>query len=438
MCLPLPRALFKRNEGEDGLNGFASELLTLTGEQTKKELDTNQMRTQLLEECSSNEGKCLTQIVPQANLQSQTKVLFIRPTTVVNGSEIYMLAGIYVSKGDVTGETSAGVRWRLLLSRGNVSDEDSKKRIQWHDIDALQSMYNIQQEASLRDLIAGGGSGVKMEDGTLFFPVEGTKSNGATAETTTVSLVLNSSVNDGWKLSKEISDGGCSDPSLVKWEKDKLIMMTACDDGRRKVYESGDKGESWTEALGTLSRVWGNKHKGHEKGVRSGFITATIENRNVMLVTLPVYSKEQGKEDNGKGSLHLWLTDNTHIVDIGPVSEKDDDVTSSSLLYKSGKVNNEEELIALYEKKKEGTGEASLSYGMVSVLLTAQLQQVKEVLKTWKKVDGRVFKLCSSFLAAKVTSPGHACSANVKITAGLVGFFPATSLGTHGGTSTSG
>ncbi|EKF26007.1 trans-sialidase, putative, partial [Trypanosoma cruzi marinkellei] len=71
---------------------------------------------------------------------------------------------------------------------------------------------------------------------------------------------------------------------------------------------------------------------------------------------------------------------------------------------------------------KEGTGEASLSYGMVSVLLTAQLQQVKEVLKTWKKVDERVFKLCSSFLAAKDASSENPRSANVKITDGLVGF----------------
>ncbi|ESS55705.1 trans-sialidase [Trypanosoma cruzi Dm28c] len=192
------------------------------------------------------------------------------------------------------------------------------------------------------------------------------------------------------------------------------MMMTACDDGRRRVYESGDKGESWTEALGTLSRVWGNNHKGHERGVRSGFITATIEERDVMLVTLPVYSNSN---ENEKGELHLWLTDNTHIVDIGPVSEKEDDVTASSLLYKSGEAN-EEELIALYEKKK-GDGESSL--GMVSVRLTAQLQRVKDVLTTWKEVDERVSKLCPSEGATEDTSTGIACN-TVKITDGLVGF----------------
>ncbi|RNC42842.1 trans-sialidase, partial [Trypanosoma cruzi] len=194
------------------------------------------------------------------------------------------------------------------------------------------------------------------------------------------------------------------------------MMMTACDDGRRRVYESGDKGDSWTEALGTLSRVWGNKHEGHVKGARSGFITATIEKRDVMLVTLPVYSKE---EDNSKGILHLWLTDNTHIVDIGPVSAKGEDAAASSLLYKSGYQGNKEELIALYEKKKDDAEKPSL--GMVSVRLTEQLERVKEVLATWKKVDGSVSKLCPSEGAVQVTSTDDACSGG-KITDGLVGF----------------
>ncbi|RNC39892.1 trans-sialidase [Trypanosoma cruzi] len=242
-----------------------------------------------------------------------------------------------------------------------------------------------------------------MEDGTLVFPVEGTK-NGKT-----VSLIYSSATESG-KLSKGMSADGCSDPSVVEW-KDKLMMMTACGDGRRRVYESADKGDSWTEALGTLSRVWGNK-----KGVRSGFITARIEDRNVMLVTLPVYAKKEEKENVEKGELHLWLTDNTHIVDVGPASVEGDDVAASSLLYKSGDNN---ELIALYEKKKGG-GDTP-SPGMVSVRLTAQLNRVKEVLTTWKKVDERVSQLCTTLLAQKDPSAYTACSAD-KITDGLVGF----------------
>ncbi|EKG00410.1 trans-sialidase, putative, partial [Trypanosoma cruzi] len=166
-------------------------------------------------------------------------------------------------------------------------------------------------------------------------------------------------------------------------------------------------------------RVWGNKQGEGAKGVRSGFITATIDgedNRNVMLVTLPVYPEEDGNE---KGKLHLWLTDNTHIVDIGPVS--DDDAAASSLLYRSGKDgdNEKEELIALYEKRKKGDGKPS--HSLWSVLLTEQLQHVKDVLETWKKVDKRVSKLCPSS-AEEDASPDNACSPTVKVTDGLVGF----------------
>ncbi|RNC40199.1 trans-sialidase [Trypanosoma cruzi] len=99
-----------------------------------------------------------------------------------------------------------------------------------------------------------------------------------------------------WTLSKWMSDDGCSDLSVVWWEDDKLIMMTACDDGRRRVYESGDKGDLWTEALRTLLRVWGNKQNKNVKLVKSGLIAATIDGifsdkKTVMLVTLPVCSK---------------------------------------------------------------------------------------------------------------------------------------------------
>ncbi|EKG08512.1 trans-sialidase, putative, partial [Trypanosoma cruzi] len=137
-----------------------------------------------------------------------------------------------------------------------------------------------------------------------------------------------------------------------------------------------------------------------------------------MLVTLPVYSKkddtEVNEKENKKGELRLWLTDNTHIVDIGSVSGKDEDVAASSLLYKSG---NNKELIALYEKK----GAWWQSPGMVSVRLTAQLRRVKDVLTTWKEVDERVSKLCPFSSAAVSKSTDTACTTD-KITDGLVGF----------------
>ncbi|EAN83932.1 trans-sialidase, putative, partial [Trypanosoma cruzi] len=129
---------------------------------------------------------------------------------------------------------------------------------------------------------------------------------------------------------------------------------------------------------------------------------------------------EVNEKEKEKARLHLWLSDNTHIADIGPVSGKEEDVAASSLLYKSGGSddNNEEKLIALYEKKDD-IGRTS---GMVSVRLTEQLQRVKKVLATWKEVDERISKLCATLLAQEDTSPGNARTTDGKITDGLVGF----------------
>ncbi|EAN96461.1 putative trans-sialidase, Group VI [Trypanosoma cruzi] len=397
----------KNGEGGDNtFTGIASQLLTMeTGKEPKEVLEGAREKTQFLEEGTSPEAK---------------KVDVSRPTAVVNGSDIYMLVGkrSYEAATNCQAGTEK-IKSGILLVKGEISGEGGNEQIHWRETDGLPCTLGDQQN-SLKRLIGGGGSGVKMEDGTLVFPVEGTKEkddNGKDEKT--VSLIISKDA-ESWTLSKGMSDGGCGDPSVVKWKKDKLMMMTACDGGRRRVYVSGDKGESWTEALGTLSRVWG-KEKENEKAVRSGFTTATLGTgddwKNVMLVALPVYPKEKEK-----GVLHLWLTDNTHIVDIGPISGKDDDAAASALLYKSagsGTDDNNDELIALYEKKGSG-GKPSNS--LWSVVLTEQLQRVKDVLATWKEVDEHVSKLCPSEGAVQVTPPDTACSPTVKITAGLVGF----------------
>ncbi|ESS61514.1 trans-sialidase [Trypanosoma cruzi Dm28c] len=394
-----------KKSGEiNSFTGIASQLLTEKVEKkdnTPVGALTDPKDTQFLEDASKD----------------PKKVDVSRPTTVMKGSDIYMLVGKY--SPTAAGENRDADNGGLLLVQGSVGEEsDGGKRIKWKDTTDVPQA-SVGELDSWTGLTGGGGSGVKSKDGTLVFPVEGTKKGDA--QKVVSLLIYCSDATHSWKLSKGMSDGGCSDPSVVEWgEKDKkLIMMTACDGGRRRVYESGDMGDSWTEALGTLSRVWGNKKGEEAKGVRSGFITATIDgedNRNVMLVTLPVYAKETDKKE--KGELHLWLTDNTHIVDIGSVS--DDDAAASSLLYRSaGSDNKEEKLIALYEKKKGDEGKPSP--GMVSVPLTAQLRRVKDVLATWKKVDDIVSKLCPSESDAKDTSTG-AARRDFKVADGLVGF----------------
>ncbi|RNF02031.1 trans-sialidase, partial [Trypanosoma cruzi] len=242
-------ALFTR--GVEGVfTGIASELLALTGDQqARKELDKNKMETQVLRECSSDDEKCATQAVDDSVSESGAQAHVSKPTTVVHGSDIYMLAGTYNLDGaaaeeDITGE------WGLLLARGNVSIvEDSRnKRIYWTDVDALPITSNTEQHEYVTAPLGSGGSGVKMNDGTLVFPMEGEvyRTGKADEENTAegsniISLFIYSPDTKSWKLSKGMSADGCGDPSVVEW-KDKLMMMTACDDGRRRVYESGDKG----------------------------------------------------------------------------------------------------------------------------------------------------------------------------------------------------
>ncbi|EKF31841.1 trans-sialidase, putative, partial [Trypanosoma cruzi marinkellei] len=400
-------------KGENTFTGVASKLLTTATTNKPVEVLNEAKDTQVLEKAGSQEQK--------------TDVS--RPTTVVKGSDVYMLVGKY-SRTAVGGalESDAG-EWGILLVKGEVSgDEKGVNSIHWKNTNNISRPTFEEQHALLTQVICGGGSGVETNDHTLVFPVEATKKNSGQDEAAggkNVSLLMYTSDDSSWKLSKGMSADGCSHLSVVEW-KGKLMMMTACD-GCRRVYESGDMGDLWTEALGTLSCVWGNK-KDEKKRIRSGFITATLgddvnNKKNVMLVTLPVYSKKAKKEkDNENGALHLWLTDNTHIVDIGPVSgDEDEDVAASSLLYKSAGSgdNNEDKLIVLYEKKKGGA--QTPSPGMVSVLLTAQLEQVKKVLATWKEVDERVSNLCPPSGDEKDRAAGTACSDGT-ITDGLVGF----------------
>ncbi|PBJ71584.1 trans-sialidase [Trypanosoma cruzi cruzi] len=396
-------------EGETIFTGIATQLVTTAKANTPEEVLKDAKDTQVLEEGTTAIKK---------------KVDVSRPTTVVKENDIYMLVGKHSRTAAAGDQAFPAAQSGLLLVRGKVSVEGDKRKIQWNDNQRLAGALFEGEHDSLTWLIGGGGSGVKMKDGTLVFPVESTKKNSGQSEVVggkTVSLLMYSSDASNWKLSKEMSAGGCSDPSVVEWGEDKLIMMTACDDGRRRVYEINAKEDSWTEALGTLSRVWGSPKGANVKGVGSGFVTATVGNgdddkRRVMLVTLPVPFTEREEEENRKGKLHLWVTDNTHIVDIGPVSGKEDDAAASALLYKSAGSETKEELIALYEKKDGGKP----SPGMVSVLLTEQLQRVREVVANWKKVDDLVSELCPTSSAAESTSTGTACTSVV--TDGLVGF----------------
>ncbi|ESS61206.1 trans-sialidase [Trypanosoma cruzi Dm28c] len=307
----------------------------------------------------------------------------LRPTTLVLGDSVYMLVG---NQSRTTPQVGGTNERGLLLVKGTVSDEGGKKKIRWNETHVVNPQRK-GASVSLTELIGGGGSGAVMRDGALVFPMQAKKSDGT-------SVLLSMSFDPSkkkWELSSETPGNGCRDPTLVKWEEDKdderLFMMAHCAGGYYDVYRSTENGVNWYTSGEPINRVWGNSHGRSGYGVQSGFTTAIIEGKEVMLITAPVY-----ENDNGKGRLHLWVTDKARVYDVGLVSREEDDAAASSLLIK----DKNKELISLYENKKSDG-----SYNLVAVRLTEKLERVKEVVKTWKDLDGAL-KKCSSVSSGTV------------------------------------
>ncbi|KAF8287203.1 putative trans-sialidase, Group VIII [Trypanosoma cruzi] len=326
-----------------------------------------------------------------------------RPTTLVLGESVYMLLGNQNHKKPPVEGTNERC---LLLVKGTLTDEGgNNKKIRWNETLVVKP-HGKGESLSLAELIGGGGSGAVMDDGSLVFPMQAKNRDGTSV---LLSMSFDPSENK-WELPQITPGKGCRDPTLVKWEEDKdderLFMMAHCAGGYYDVYRSTENGGNWNGHFQPITRVWGNTHNRKGHGVQSGFTTAIIEEKKVMLITAPVYPK-----DDGKGRLHLWVTDKARVFDVGPVSRKDDDAAASSLLMKGD--NNE--LISLYENNKEE------KYNLVALSLTEKLERIKEVVKTWKDLDSAL-KTCSSGSSGNVDARKKGmCKARVPIDE-LVGF----------------
>ncbi|RNC60154.1 sialidase-like protein [Trypanosoma cruzi] len=318
---------------------------------------------------STSDISCFcTQIVDTIeNNFGTTEVL--RPTTVVIGDGVYMLVGKYRR---TTSQDKGAKDWSLLLVRGTVTVEGGNKKIQWNETHLVKPEPKGESH-SLTKLIGGGGSGVVAHDGALVFPMQAMKADG---NSVLLSMRLIPS-EEKWELSSYVTGKGCRNPSLLEWERDELLMMASCAGGYYNVYSTIGNGVDWYSYGEPINRVWGNSRDRTGYGVQSGFTTATIEGKEVMLVTLPVYSKEKGESGKEEGRLHLWVTDNARVYDVGPISREGDDAAASSLLVKS-----EGELILLYEKRN-----GDVPYSLVAMRLNEQLEWIKSAVKTWKELD---------------------------------------------------
>ncbi|PWU95726.1 putative trans-sialidase, Group VIII [Trypanosoma cruzi] len=349
---------------------------------------------------------CMQLVDTAANNFGTTELL--RPTTLVLGDSVYMLLGNYSrTKQQVERTNERG----LLLVKGTVAGESgNNKKLVWNETHLVKPQGK-GKSLFLTEFLGGGGSGAVMGDGTLVFPMQAKDKDGT-------SFLLSMSFDPSdkkWELSRETPGKGCRDPTLVKWEKyegeyEILFMMAHCAGGYYDVYRSILDGVNWYDLGEPITRVWGNSHNRKGYGVQSGSTTAIIEGKEVMLITAPVYPEEDN--EGGKGRLHLWVTDNARVYDVGPVSRKDDDAAASSLLMKG----DNKELISLYENKKEDG-----AYNLVALRLTEKLKRIKEVVKTWKDLE-MALKTCSSVSSATVDLPKKGmCNGRVP-TDGLVGF----------------
>ncbi|KAF5221400.1 hypothetical protein ECC02_005644 [Trypanosoma cruzi] len=244
----------------------------------------------------------------------------------------------------------------------------------------------------------------KMTDGTLVFPVQFLTMGGDTAST----IMYMNPGQQHWTFANSATHAGCIDPSILEWEAGKIIMITSCKCGRRRVYESTDKGNTWTEAVGTLSRVWSNPLAGSGLHIQGGFITATIDGKKVILLTQLEYFG-----DKEMSEIHLWLTDTNRIYHVG-LLPTGYGATSSSLLYANDK------LYCLYEAS---VGSDSVPYPLD---LTLELQRIRHALSTWAVKDNAL-RQCGLMASGAALSRGN-CSVPFPM-AGLVGHLADTLRG---------
>ncbi|EKF98073.1 trans-sialidase, putative, partial [Trypanosoma cruzi] len=195
----------KEDNDDNTFTGIASQLLTMeTGKEPKEEFPKDAKKGTKVLEKGVSQGK-------------KKKVDVSRPTTIVKGSDIYMLVGKYSEKPAAGDSVEGGADDSgLLLVKGKVGDEGNKQ-IDWKETTDLSRAAFGEELQSLEELIGSGGSGFEMKGDKLVFPVEGTKkANNKEGEVkaTTVSLLIYSlDATNSWKLSKEAPDDGCSDPS---------------------------------------------------------------------------------------------------------------------------------------------------------------------------------------------------------------------------------
>ncbi|PBJ68208.1 trans-sialidase [Trypanosoma cruzi cruzi] len=353
---------------------------------------------------SVDDGETWEAQIAIKNSRASSVSRVVDPTVIVKGNKIYVLVGSYNSSTSYWTWHGDANDWDILLAVGEVTKSTAGGKItasiKWGSPVSLKEFFPAEMEGmQTNQFLGGAGVAIVASNGNLVYPVQ------VTNKRKQVFSKIFYSEDDGktWKFGKGRSDFDCSEPVALEWEG-KLIINTRVDRARRLVYESSDMGNTWVEAIGTLSRVWGSSPKSDQPGSQSSFTAVTIEGMRVMLFTHPLNFKGWWLRDR----LQLWLTDNQRIYNVGQLSIGDENSAYSSVLYKDDK------LYCLHEINSNEV------YSLVFARLVGELRIIKSVLQSWKKWDSHLSSICTPADPA-ASSSERGCGPAVT-TVGLVGF----------------
>ncbi|KAF5226246.1 hypothetical protein ECC02_000809 [Trypanosoma cruzi] len=296
------------------------------------------------------------------------------PATIGKGNKVFLLVGSYEQKYDGATKkwTTDGKDIKLIVGDAKPStDRRESGTIIWGDPTSLLQQLTPQTQTNLKNLEPSGGAGVLMENGTLVFSLSGPNEKGERSNRITYST------DEGktWVFPAGTPPAHCVGISITEWDKGQILMVAECLGGR-KVYESLDMGRTWTEAVGTLPGVWINSRSGARWAIDlsvGSLTTATIEEVRVMLYTHKRYRTLEKRE---KG-LYLCVTDNSRMFYLGPIYVESSlsETVSNTLLYS-------DDALQIARFTYTGTSKA-----ISLARLTNELETIRSVLSTWKKLD---------------------------------------------------
>ncbi|EKG06967.1 trans-sialidase, putative [Trypanosoma cruzi] len=295
----------------------------------------------------------------------------ILPTSLSNGKKLFLLVGSYYFARDSTTQQWTDVGWDIHLVEGEATpstEEEPSKGIQWGMPQSLLGLISARTEKlGLYKFFGAGGSGIVLERGWLVLPLTALKGEGKTAF-----IIYSKNGGSSWDVGTGTPPGSCFGPLIAEWEE-KILMIIECADGR-KVFQSSDMGDTWTEAPGVLSRLWTSEPNPRGLNFALGdLLTLNFGIRSVMLYTQKGFPQGEGKAN----ALYLWVTDNNRTCPVGPISMDDDRewMVANRLLH----TNNM--LYLLHERRDQITGGIFLSP------LKEELDTISSVVSTWALMD---------------------------------------------------